>query len=132
MHEMLRLLYQVSGVANVQSPWIATLLVFSFFAVYVLALAGIFGPRLWQAEPPATVEGWVLSLAWTFGYGLGAVVAVGIEANIRSASGLADDDWFSGYWLVLLVLAHSPLLLLRWRQRNKSRVPSNFKLVRTG
>ena len=46
--------------------------------------------------------------------GAAMLLAVGVEASVRSDGGVSNDTWFTVYWVSLFALATSPVYWVVW------------------
>jgi len=116
MRDALFAIYRGTGLSAIDSPWIASLVLFTLLAVAMYVLARLV---VWsRTSPPSNrvirVIAWLGLMAWL---AFCMLTAVGIESIIRFDNGLQDDTWFSLYWLTLFLLANAPFWFVLWRER---------------
>ena len=114
MRDTVLAVYHGSGLSAVESPWIASVIVFGLLSVLMFALSYVVA---W-AHRASTLTTWLRGLVTALvvlGGGMATVFSVGLESFVRGDSGLTDDSLFSLFWVALFVLATVPFWLVLWR-----------------
>ena len=114
MREAMITIHRVTGIAAIDSPWIAVLQIFIASAV-LLYLCGrwlLHIRRTYSNRPALRALSSVLILIVVVGAFL---TTAGILSVVRFGAGVQNYDPFTIYWTVLFLLANAPFWLVLWR-----------------
>jgi hypothetical protein len=114
MRTIILAIYEGSGLANIESPWIASLLLFAILALVLLLSAKgvVFAHTI---RPNRSVLSRIFGLG-SFAIAAGfTIVAAGVGTFIQADRGVKNSDEFTVYYIALILIANVPFFLTLWR-----------------
>ena len=114
MNELILAIYAATGVPSIPSAWVASIIVFSIFALiaYGSARAFIWAYLHQKSAPVVSVLVWLTVGLVLLGT---ALLSIGLVSFVGNNAGLRADSIFQWYFAILFLVSTGPFWWVLWR-----------------